>query len=344
MDHANQACPWPLAFVPYHLLDGRPNVIVDGSATDGTVLVLSHWPNAPAPPPGLERDLSAEMAVAYLDEPGFHGPAALVSNNHFDQDGLVSLYALTDPAGAQRLGDLLVDLAAAGDFAVYRHRDAARASMVLAAYADPDRSPLGPAPDDYAEWTGTLYEELLGRLPELVEYPERYRTLWADEDARLSESEQLVTSGRVSAREDANLDLAVVDVPGDGPTGGGHRFGGQWCPGLHPMAIYNALRAFTVLTVRGRQYEVVYRYETWVQYRSRRPRPRVDLRPLAAELNEIEKEGQWVFDGVSALTPRLHLVGADESSIGASRFEAMLRRHLSDSSPAWDPYGSVRKA
>ncbi len=55
----------PLRFAPYHLMDGTANVIVDGSATDGTVLTLSHWPNSVVPS-GLEADLSAEMAFRYL--------------------------------------------------------------------------------------------------------------------------------------------------------------------------------------------------------------------------------------------------------------------------------------
>jgi hypothetical protein len=327
-----------LRYVPYHELGGRPHVVVDGSATAGTVLTLSHWPHAPAPPPGLAHDLSAQMALGYLDRPVHHGLADVVSNNHFDQDGLVSVYALAEPEGALAHRELLADLASAGDFATYRDRRAARASMVLSAYADSARSPIGPAPDGYEEWTGILYNELLARLPELLEHPEHYRSLWEDEDAHLSASEGLITSGRVGIEERPEIDLSVVTVPRDAPAEGGHRFGGQWSYGLHPMAVYNSVTSFTVLTVTGRSYEVVYRYESWVQYRSRRLRPRVDLGGLAEELNELETVGRWVFDGVGALTPRLHLVGADESTVDKDRFEAMLNRHLSESPPAWNPY------
>lgn len=336
----------PLRFVPYHELDGRPNIIVDGAATEGTVLTLSHWPQAPPPPPGLSNDLSAQMALGYLAAPHHHGPAEAVSNNHFDQDGLVSVYTLTAPDEARRLAALLTDLAAAGDFAVYRDRRAARASMALAAWADPQRSPLGTAPDEYAEWAGLLYEELIGRLPEIVEYPERFRHLWETEDAHLSASEDLVATGRVVIREHSDLDLAIVEVPADAPAFGGHRFGSQWWPGLHPMAVHNAIDAFRVLTVTGQRYEFAYRYESWVQLCSRRPQPRVDLNPLAEELNESEGEGRWVFEGVGFLTPRLYLREAEESSVDLDQFLAMLRRHLCEGPRAWDPYtpGSPRRA
>ena len=86
----------PLSFVPYHELGGRPNVIADGSPTDGTVLCLTHWPGIDSPP-DLRADLSAEMAFRYLRRFDRHDGAAAVSNNHFDQDGLVSVYALAFP-------------------------------------------------------------------------------------------------------------------------------------------------------------------------------------------------------------------------------------------------------
>ena len=101
-----------LRFVPYDELAGEPNVIVDGSATDGTVLTLSHWPGTPVPA-GFEFDLSIQMALAYLDHWDQHGSAEAVSNNHFDQDGLTSAFVLTDPDGAAVRRRFLADVGAA---------------------------------------------------------------------------------------------------------------------------------------------------------------------------------------------------------------------------------------
>ena len=245
-----------LRFAPYDAMAGAANVVVDGSPTDGTVLSLSHWPHLVAPL-GLAADLSAQMAFAYLDRFDLHGAAELVSNNHFDQDGLVSVYALIDPDRALARRDLLIDIAAAGDFATYRSRTAARISMAIAAFADPDRSPLTFGDGDR---TGALYEELLGRLPEMMDDPDRYRDLWADEDDTLHASEALVRSGQVRIEEDEALDLAVCSVPPGAPDAGGHRFGGMWVDGLHPMAINNATDRFALLCVRGRRYEFTYRH------------------------------------------------------------------------------------
>ena len=78
-----------LAYVPYGELGGRPNVVVDGSPADGTLLCLSHWPGIGSPAE-FAADLSAQMAFRYLGAFDRHDGAELVSNNHFDQDGLVA--------------------------------------------------------------------------------------------------------------------------------------------------------------------------------------------------------------------------------------------------------------
>jgi hypothetical protein len=51
--------------------------------------------------------------------------ADLVSNNHFDEDGLVGIFALKAPSMVEKYRDLLGDAANVGDFGIYRQRDAA---------------------------------------------------------------------------------------------------------------------------------------------------------------------------------------------------------------------------
>ena len=61
-----------------------------------------------------------------LEQPELGPPGVeLVSNNHFDQDGLVSIFALVDPDEASPRRAFLEDVASAGDFATFRDRDAA---------------------------------------------------------------------------------------------------------------------------------------------------------------------------------------------------------------------------
>jgi hypothetical protein len=304
-------------------------------------LCLSHWPGIGSPSE-FAADLSAEMAFRYLHSFDRHESARAVSNNHFDQDGLVGLFALVAPAAALVRRDELVEVARAGDFAVTSSRTAARISMVLSAYADPQRSPLPGLPDDYDDLTAALYDDLLGRLGELCDRPDSYRELWAEEDATLTESEDALASGAVTITEVPELDLAVVQLSERAPRKGGHRFAGQWVSGLHPMAINNATHRGALLTVRGHHYGLAYRYESWVQFRSRPVRPRVDLALLAERLNAEEAAAggtaRWAAQSVSALTPTLSPGSGEESSLAAAAVITAVEAHLRAAPPAWDPF------
>jgi hypothetical protein len=274
-----------LRYLDYEATRTVPNIVVDGSANDATVLTLSHWPGARAPD-GLARDLSAEMAFAYLDNPCPHPTAAAVTNNHFDQDGLVSVYALTQPDVAQANRELLIDVAAAGDFATYRDRRAARASIVIAHWSD----------------IGWGYSEALPHLVALAIDPDPYRDIWAIEDANLSASERAIAGGAVTISEIDALDLAVVEIDEVEPSRSGHRFAHETFEGLHPMALHNATDRFRILVIHQQRFVYVDRYETWVQYQSRPTLPRRDMRSLAESLSRLD-HAEWTAGSPDELSP-----------------------------------------
>jgi hypothetical protein len=331
-----------LTYTSFDDLGGRPHVVVDGPATVGTTLCLSHWPGTPELPEPLRDDLSAQMAFRYLDHPEqLHGDAGLVSNNHFDQDGLVGLFALIDPDAATDLRALVIDLAAAGDFGTYRFRDAARASMAVSAFTDPDRSPFGPLPSSYDEQTTVLYESVLPQVTDLVTRPERWRDLWADEDAQLTASEAALQSGEIDISERPDVDLAVATVHGRHDWSG-HRFGGRTFEGVHPMALHNATdRSVLALLMPDGRVSVTHRYETWVTYRSRRRPPRVDWAPLADEL-AAEDDVAWLADPVDDLTPSLRAVGG--TALSPDKIIDAVARHLRDAPTAFDAFAGGRLA
>ena len=325
-----------LTFCEYEASRDRPNVVVDGSPNAGTVLTLTHWPGM-AQPPGMGADLSAQMAFRFVHS-GAESGADVVTNNHFDQDGLASMLAFVDPERALAHEALLIDVAAAGDFATYRSRHAARASMVISAYADTTRSPIaGELAGPYEQQCAVLYEMFLHRVLGLALDPSPYRDVWAEEDAALSASEAALATGAITIEERPDLDLAIVRIAADEPVRTGHRFAASEHTGAHPMAINNATTCVRLLEVHGRRYAYTDRYETWVQYRSRRPLPRIDLRPLAHELTANERGSTtWTASGPSALTPELTC--SDESSIDERLVLELLIEHLETSTSAWDPY------
>ena len=329
-----------LRFCPYDEATD-PNVVVDGSPNPATVLTISHWPGLGAPP-DLWADTSAEMVLRYLDAGGDrHGDAELVTNNHFDQDGLTSIFALVDPAAALERRTLLADLARAGDFATYRDRRAARASMAISALTDADRSPVGATAfaGDYGHLCAALYEAALGLLVELLDEPERFRRLWKEEDEELTAAEAALADGSVDVREIGDIDLAVIRIDDAAPGRGGHRFGGRWADGLHPMALHQTTSCCRLLVARGDRYTYTDRYETWVQYRSRPLPRRIDLAPVAEELTAEEQDGAvWQAAPPSELTPELRTIDGTPSSLAFDTVAAIVERALRTAPPAWNPY------
>jgi uncharacterized protein DUF6687 len=335
-------CVLPLRFAPYADTTEVPNVVVDGAANAATVLTLSHWPGSPTPRDLLE-DLSAQIALRALDEPGRFATVDVVTNNHFDQDGLASVYALTSPDEARARRDQVVDVARAGDFGSFAHRDSARISFAIAAYDDPDVSPLGRDvfTKPYDEQCAIFYAELLPRFGDLLDHPDRWRSLWEQEDAHLGESIAAIEQGVVTVDERDDLDLAVVTVPEHWATRASHRFTQRWTEAVHPMAVDNATERTRILLVQGRSYRLELRYETWVMFVSRRVAPRPDLRDLARHLDTLEIDGaHWQAEPPGALTPRLSLAGTAESSLDPDRFRHEVEHFLATAAAAWDPFAA----
>jgi hypothetical protein len=329
-----------LRFVPEHAIAGIPNVVVDGSANADTVLTLSHWPGAPTPPE-LRDDLSAQIAFHALDRPELFDGIDVVTNNHFDQDGLVSVFALVEPAAALARRDLLIDVASAGDFGTFTSRTAARVAIAIAALDDDQLSPLpadalaGP----YPQRCGALYEWALPRLLDMVDHPDDWLALWEDEDAHLGESLDAIAFGAVPLTEYPEVDLAVLDVPDEWVRRASHRFTIGAREAVHPMAVNNSTSCLRVAVLQGRRYRVELRYESWVMLTSRPVLPRPDLRLLAAELTAAEPgDAVWRADAPGTLTPTLRLVDDRESGIAAHDFVQRVQDFLATAPAAWDPF------
>jgi hypothetical protein len=317
-----------------------PNIVVDGSRNAATVLTLSHWPKS-GTPHELKADTSAEIAFKYLDTPAFHVKANVVTNNHFDQDGVVGVFLLTNPSIATRYRDLLIDVASAGDFGVFHSREAARINFAVSSLADPHTSPFPSRifEQPYPRMAADLYTGVLEVFPRIVAAPDAFKSLWEPEDTKLSESENLVKKGSITIEENGDLDFATVRIPEDLAAGSTHRFTSSQSDACHPLAIYNATPCTRVMLIQGRRVEFQYRYEGWVQLISRRPAARVDLSALAEELNAEEiNGGKWQFDGVDEITPRLRIAGNHETSISPETIRRKVEQHLKTAPAAWDAY------
>lgn len=107
-------------------LDPGQTLVVDGLVGEGPS--LSHWPGNRTP----ERyrvDTTTEMALLLAEDPRreeFLSGIRVVSNNHLDTDGLLSVWAVLHPEEALRHRRFLVDAARAGDFGTFTSADAVK--------------------------------------------------------------------------------------------------------------------------------------------------------------------------------------------------------------------------
>lgn len=315
-----------MRYKPYHKLAGIPNIVVDGRGNESTRLTLSHWPGNDTPSE-FKADLSAQILFNYLDSRDATAASEVefVTNNHFDEDGLVSLYALLNPSDAQSRKQFLINVAGAGDFGVCQDRDAARVSFLLSAWTLPELSPLH---EDifkltYPEQTAVLYEELLVRLPNIIDHIDRLERYWLPEDTLFATSENQIASGRITIEEHEEEDLAVVRLGNDADTTC------PWSQLVHQMSVHNRTERTRILLTSDKRHELYYRYETWVDFQSRKLRPRVDLSPLAQQLSLMENgKARWQYDGNDHITPRLHLHESMESSIASRSYIETILQYL----------------
>jgi len=319
----------------YSRLKGVPNIIVDGAAQQDTVLTLSHWPGSDSPQ-AFRADTSTEIVLNYLATPGAdqaYAPGVkAVSNNHFDEDGLCSVWAMLHPEAALEQRDLLVDVARAGDFSTYRRPQAAKVVYTIRSYLEPASSPVaGKLKGDDGSGS-SRYKALLPLLGDFLEDTDRYGPWWDLEWSIMLRSKTLMVTGEVELHEIPHVDLAVAQSPEP----------------LHPMVLYNNTERLRVLTaLPDGRYLLQYRYETWVQFASRPVMPRVDLTPLLPRLQELEQgEVRWVFDGNAVTRPNLQPLAPDSQPAPSSlsletlleELVAYYEREQDNPALQWNPY------
>ena len=112
-----------MRFEFYHAgLEGVPKLSVDGTVPNA--VHLSHW-RGNETPAHLKADTSTEIAlnlVASPDRDSLTGGAELVTNNHFDTDGVLSVWAVLNGERALGLRERLIPAAGAGHVDNAGHR------------------------------------------------------------------------------------------------------------------------------------------------------------------------------------------------------------------------------
>jgi hypothetical protein len=121
-----------MRFEYYH--DGLasiPKLSIDGTVPNA--IHFSHWKGNQTPA-SVKADTSTEIAlnlVAASDRDALTQGIDLVTNNHFDTDGVLSVWTVLTGERALDLRDQLIAAAEAGDFSELSTEDGVRASIVI---------------------------------------------------------------------------------------------------------------------------------------------------------------------------------------------------------------------
>jgi hypothetical protein len=278
-----------------------PHLSVDGMTHEGPN--LSHWPGNRTPDK-WKADLSTGIALRFSRAPAaeqaaFLGDVEIVLNDHYDTDGFGSLLAVLRPELAFGREELLLAAAATGDFGCWQTWRAFAIDRIVAGLARPE-SAVGAAffgIDDPAELSLRRYAWLLEHATAVLDHPGQFAPLYADELAAVqSELDQGLRGALERHRHDA-LGFAVVTSRGP----------------RRRLTLNTLAGAFRVLHVQndpdGTRYRFHDRTESWFELVTFHAPPRLDLRPLAAQLAALEPEhdgARWCADPPGDPIPELY--------------------------------------
>lgn len=304
-----------------------PKLSVDG--TVGNAVHLSHWQGNETPA-RLRADTSTEIALNFVAAPDreeIARGARVVTNNHFDTDGVLSVWTVLTGERALELRNPLVQAAEAGDFSEFTGAQAVRASITIqggdSPVAEGLASPLarhlagGEMVDERR-----AYELLLPEVERVLTRTDDYEGLWRDEWARTERALESFAGGRSRVSEDEVSGLSVVTL--DPEIYGASGFKPTRHAAPYTAITHNARgRVLLVCTPLedGWSYRVDYPYYSWAMTLVRPRVERVSLDEFAERLNGLEPEGRgrWRQDG-SELTSAVKFLDA-AGRPAASRLE-----------------------
>ncbi len=258
--------------------DDAPAISCDG-LVPGAALDLTHW-HGNHTPQQFKADTSTEIALNFVVSPEAREqwPGAVAVNNHFDTDGVLSVWTLLDPEGALARRDLLIAAAEAGDFDEWPALD--RGLWLDAAI----RAQGSGAVDDAA-----AYQTVLSQLPELIDRLDERRDLWGGEWDALQAAASSLESGLLRAEQQGAIGLLI------------HANGQPEAPG--PLLARRFLPGASRFLLAFEEDENLfgYRYErphyAWADTVVRRNLPSPDVAALLVSLGP-----NWTAEGLPGMT------------------------------------------
>jgi len=309
-----------MRFEFYHSgLDGVPKLSVDGTVSNS--VHFSHWEGNETPAQ-LKADTSTEIALNLVDAPNRNELTRgieLVTNNHFDTDGVLSVWAVLTGQRALELREKLIPAAEAGDFSEFTNENAVRASIAIQGSDQPTPGDESGSPlacqlaGENVEDDARAYDLVLPEVERLLTKTDEYEPLWRSAWEKIATAMESFERGasQVVEFDDAGISLVTLAPDVFSPSG--------FNPTRH-AAPYTAIsryakgRLFLITTPlkNGWAYRIDYPYYSWAETIVRPRIRRRDFSQLLAELNQLEPEGAgvWKLDN-SEMTSAIKFLGAD---------------------------------
>jgi hypothetical protein len=294
-----------MRFEYYH--DGLadvPKLSVDGTVDNA--IHFSHWKGNQTPA-SVKADTSTEIAlnlVAASNREELTGGIELVTNNHFDTDGVLSVWTVLTGVRALELRDKLIAAAEAGDFSELSTQEAVRASIVIQGSESPideeAGSPLarqlaGEPVNDEAR----AYELVLPHVERVLTKTNDYASLWCDAWNRIVSALESFDQGRSRVEEDQETKFSLVILAPDIFSSRGFKPTRHGAP-FTAISHHARGEVFLIATPLegGWAYRIDYPYYSWAETIVRPPIERRDFSSLIKQLNQLEKSttGSWRLD------------------------------------------------
>jgi hypothetical protein len=332
-----------MRYVPFFQIDSNvSHLMVDSYGKKRScVLELNHWPGN-GTPPGLKRDTSTESVVDWVvaeDQFVNRADIACVSNDHFDLDGLLAMWAAIYHDRLSDFRQNLVNVATTEDFNRFVDEPTLRIALeIMELEKQVTRGLVRAGVSSTDRFTAGLYEALLPEVQRSLGLNFRFEAEWGGELRFVLRSLEDLKTGQHGARIDEFRDIDLALVTCDRP--------------LHPYAVHSVTSRCRLLVITPETRPCFsYRYESFVEMVSRPILPRMPLKPLATLLSYREKNGIWSGEGMLTAHPRLQLFSLAGSVVQSSQevtellsvVAGYLRALASAGHPGWLPVSGLSK-
>jgi hypothetical protein len=312
------------SFIPFHKLNDREAIIVDGAHSSG--LILSHWKGQNTIE-GIADDTSGAVVLNAIacELPGIHNQ--LITATHFDIDGLVGVWSLFAYDRALPYAEVLKAVARIGDFReldLSRPGDDTALKIVCWIDAEERNRFYVPFGEEYEiKACQEKFEWFLTNFGAVVIAPDEFKSVWEKDYLRIKNDYAIIHSDVSNISAHKNIGLTRIKTP-------------------KPVSYYALFSATyesdIVLSMYSEnRYELEYKYTTWVDIVSRPTLPRIPMQSLCDELNLMEQSGRkWFCDSITDTGPLLRIDNSELSK--AERFAHPTEREIFSSSIAPDVF------